>query len=213
MAEEQLPKFTEDDDMTRARAFWKENGRSIIFGILLGLAGIAGFNYWNVYQQKQGESASILYEEIIAQTSESEDAALQAGLELKENFSATVYAVLGAFHLAKLHVQNDNLPEAENELRWALSNSNDNALSHLARLRLAAVLLSSDKADEALELLNVADMSTFEVRYQELLGDAYLKQGNRSLAKTAYEKSLSITNEEGMDPTVIQLKLDNIGES
>ena len=64
MAEERPIQFAEDEDVARARAFWNENGKSIIVGIVLGLSGIVGFNYWQSYEQHRGESASMLFDQI-----------------------------------------------------------------------------------------------------------------------------------------------------
>ncbi len=87
MAEEKKLHFAEDDDVARAKAFWKENGKPIIAGIVIGLSGIVGFNYWQSYQQYQGESASQLYDQIRPGV-DAINAMTVAG-ELKEEFSSS----------------------------------------------------------------------------------------------------------------------------
>ena len=103
MAEERPIQFAEDEDVARARAFWQENGKSIVTGVVLGLAGIVGFNYWQGYEQHRGESASLLFDQ--ARPGTDAIAALTVGDELKENHASTVYAAMGAFSLAQIFVE------------------------------------------------------------------------------------------------------------
>ena len=90
MADEKYPQFSESDDMARARAFWKESGKSIVFGISLGLAGIVGFNFWKYHEESQGEQASSLYQQVLSGTGYSD--AQTASETLKMEFGDTVYA-------------------------------------------------------------------------------------------------------------------------
>ena len=38
---------TEEEQVERLKAWLKENGLSIVFGIVIGVGGIGGYNYWN----------------------------------------------------------------------------------------------------------------------------------------------------------------------
>ena len=210
MADDKLPQFSEDDDLARARAFWKSNGKSIIFGIGLGLAGIAGFNFWQSYEKSQGESASTLYDRVLS--SENTDIAIGVGDDLKSQFGDSVYAVLGAFSAAKSLVEEKNYDGASSQLQWVLQNSDDQGILHIARLRLAAVYIANDQAQLALDTLELEDAGGFSARYQELRGDAYVKRnqdGDLALAKTEYENSLE-SADETVNPALIKLKLDNL---
>jgi predicted negative regulator of RcsB-dependent stress response len=214
MAEDKIPQFAEDDDLARARAFWKENGRSLIFGVVLGLGGIVGFNYWNSYQQNQSENASELFDKIRSDSNLENTTALAD--EIKSDYPKSAYSALGAFYLAKILVENDKLELAENELKWVVDNSQDEGITHVARIRLASVYLAMGKADNILELLTSIDEGTFTSRYQELMGDAYAqrnKQGDLDKAKESYESSLSSLPESSGQSGLLQLKIDNLGAS
>lgn len=214
MADEKLPKFSEDDDMARVRVFWKENGKPIVFGVGFGLVGIAGFNYWQYYERQQGENASILYEQVLSGVEA--DEAVNPGEALKAQSGSTVYASLGAFSRAKALVEDRQYEAAISQLQWVLENSGDERIRHIARLRLALVYIADGNTQSALEILAVADMGNFEARYQELRGDAYIKrnqEGDSDLARSAYQNSLEKADSGGTDRDLLQLKLQNVGES
>ncbi len=217
MAEEKLPKlpkFAEDDDVARAKVLWEEYGKSLTAGILLGLAGIVGFNYWGHYQQSQGEAASELFESVDVDAPIETTRGIVA--TLKQDFRDTPYAVLAGLLLARQFVEEDDLESAASELSWVVSNTEDASMKHVARLRLVSVLLASNDPDRALEILEHGNReSSFSSRYHELQGDAYLqrgRQGDRRLAKEAYSQSLKLLSLGAGNTALVQLKLENIGE-
>lgn len=131
--------------------------------------------------------------------------------ELMSAYSATPYAAHAAFALAKFAVEDGDLAAAARALRWALDNGKDDTLLHIARLRLASVLLSQDEADEALALLNGANPEGFVARYDELIGDAYLHKGDVANAREAYQRSLEKLPSGADEHALLKLKLDNLG--
>jgi predicted negative regulator of RcsB-dependent stress response len=214
MADDKLPQFVEDDDVARARAFWNENGKSIVTGLILGLGGIVGFNYWNNYQQTHGEDASVLFDNLRSGQEGIDKNAIAS--ELKENYQSTAYADLAALAMAKHYVEQGDLDAAATELNWVIGNSKDSGFQHIARLRLGSVFLAQENPVETLELLSVADKSGFESRYHELIGDAYIQRkqdGDSELARTEYRKSLETLSVGSPNTGLIQLKLDNLGDS
>ncbi|MCY3768851.1 MAG: tetratricopeptide repeat protein [Gammaproteobacteria bacterium] len=214
MAEEKLPKFAEDDDVARAKALWDEHGKSLAAGIALGLAGIVGFNYWGHYQESRSEVASELFGSIGVDAPIENTRAIAS--TLKQDFKDTPYAVLAGLLLARQFVDTGDLESAASELSWVVASTEDASMKHIARLRLASVLIARDDPDRALEILeNGNQPSSFSSRYHELRGDAYLQrgqQGDRRLAKEAYSKSLELLSEGVGNPALVQLKLENIGE-
>ena len=132
--------------------------------------------------------------------------------ELMADYSATPYAVHGAFALAKFSVDGGDLDQAARVLRWILDNGDDDGLIHIARLRLAAVLLSTGEVDSAVTLLDVVDPAEFAARYYELTGDARLQKGDRAGARSAYQRSMTALPENVPGRALLKLKLDDLGE-
>ncbi|MBX2867056.1 MAG: tetratricopeptide repeat protein [Acidiferrobacterales bacterium] len=214
MAEEPKPQFAEDEDLERAKAFWNENGRSIIAGIVLGVGAIGGYNGWQYWQKDQGENASTLFENM-QDESVSFEAAKGLADDLVSDYGKTPYAIHAALLMAKRAVEADDLDEAAGRLKWATSNAADPGLKHIARIRLAMVHLAKGDADAVLDL--ASETRTKEVgglqfgsRYAELRGDAYVMKGDLQAARQAYEQSIEALAPGASNRTLLQLKIDNL---
>ncbi len=216
MAEEKIIQLTDSEDVARARAFWNDHGKPIVFGVLMGISGVVGFNYWNVYQQNQGEQASELFAQL--NSSAEIETAIALSNELTEDYGDSLYAALGALSLAKKQVLAGQYDDAQAQLNWILQNSQDEGIQHIARLRLASILSATESYDEMLELLDQTNSEQinseyFSGRYSELRGDAYAGRngdGDYSKARAAYLLSLAQLVENSTNADLIQLKLDNL---
>jgi predicted negative regulator of RcsB-dependent stress response len=56
---------TDDEQVEKLKAWLKENGMSIVLGIVLGVGGIGGYNYWQQYQQNRAAEASVHFETLL----------------------------------------------------------------------------------------------------------------------------------------------------
>jgi predicted negative regulator of RcsB-dependent stress response len=127
------------------------------------------------------------------------------------NYTSTPYAVHAALVLARSSVESKDLDAAEQHLRWVLDNSGDDGWLHVARLRLASVLLSKGETDSVITLLKVDDRAGFTSRYSELTGDAYHQKGEIEEARTAYQNSLDTLPAGSVNRSLLKLKRDNLG--
>ncbi|MCK5729408.1 MAG: tetratricopeptide repeat protein, partial [Methylococcales bacterium] len=57
---------TEEEQVEALQAWWKENGKSMIAGAILGGVLIVGWDFWKDHQQDQSLEASVLYEQLLA---------------------------------------------------------------------------------------------------------------------------------------------------
>lgn len=200
--------LAEDEDLVRAKAWWKENGSSIIAGIVIGTALVVGYNYWQTYKANHAREVALLYE-TYNKTPQDTDALNQ----LLESDSATMYSQLARMASAKQALEEENFEQAENMLNEVMTTSDDLGLQSVAALRLAAVYLAQDKSDQAISLLDkqtVLTLPLMKARIAELKADANLKLGDSQKAKDLYESSIALLTESGQPATLVQLKLDNL---
>ena len=200
--------MAEDEDLVRAKAWWKENGSSIIGGILIGTTMVVGYNFWQSYQDKHASEVAVLYEQY-TQSSDS-GAALGALLEVDDK---TSYAQLARLTAAKLAMDAGDAEQAEILLKAVLESKSDEGLRSVAVLRLATVYLANDKQDAALKLLDAQPdngLSLFQARSQELRGDIYQRKGDAGKARESYASSISALQQLGQPASLIELKLDNL---
>ncbi len=200
--------MAEDEDLVRAKAWWKENGSSIIGGILIGTTMVVGYNFWQSYQEKHASEVAVLYEQYI-QSSES-GPALDALLDADDKAS---YSQLARMAAAKSAMDSGDAEQAEILLKAVLESKTDEGLRSVAALRLATVYLANDKQEAALNLLDAQSdkgLSLFQARSQELQGDIYQQNGDSDKARALYSSSILVMQQLGQPASLIQLKLDNL---
>ena len=141
---------------------------------------------------------------------ESETAIASLADQLMRDYASTPYAIHAAFALAKFSVESGDDARATAALQWALDNGNDDILRHVARLRLAALLLAGGRADEAADLLQAAELPAFAERYHELRGDAAFQRGDRASARAHWQSGLNAMPRGDASRALLQLKLNNL---
>ncbi|HSH42473.1 MAG TPA: tetratricopeptide repeat protein [Arenicellales bacterium] len=197
--------LSEDEQSERIKAWWKENGTSVIAGTVLGIAVIVGVNYWRSYQAEQAETAAELYQELMNGQAES---AAGAGRTLIDEYAGTPYAGKAALLLAAMAVDDGDLEGAAEHLDWAMSEAADPADRKVARLRAARVALSRDDPDAAANLLSAMQAGGYESEYRELLGDIAMARGETTVARREYESALAALPQQSGYSTLLNAKLD-----
>ncbi|MGR3984668.1 MAG: tetratricopeptide repeat protein [Gammaproteobacteria bacterium] len=132
--------------------------------------------------------------------------------QLMRDYASTPYAIHAAFALAKFAVESGDAARATGALEWAVANAREDALRHIARLRLAALLLAGGQADAAANLLEVGDTAAFAARYHELRGDAAFQQADPASARAHWQSGLEAMPRGDASRALLQLKLDNLGK-
>lgn len=205
---------TEEEQIQAIKDWWKENGRSIILGLIIGLAAIGGYRYWTNYVQTQSEQASVLYANVLdAATAKNNEVALTTGKEIIEKYASTPYAPLTALILARQAVDNKDFASAEAQLNWVVAHASEEGIQQIARIRLSRVLATQNKMDEALAIIANSSVSGFDVLVSELRGDIYLQQNNKSKAAAEYRKALSDSSLNPQRRQILQMKLDDLAET
>lgn len=204
---------TEEEQLEAMKKWWAENGWSIVGGVVIGLAAIFGWRSWETYQQTQAEAASNLYSNLIVEMRQNKkDQARELAQKLLDEYTSTSYAVFASLMLARLDTEAGNLASAIQHLQWAMDNTKQDEFKHLARLRMARVLLDDNKPGQALALIsNIKNQGEFAASYEELKGDIYVRQGEIEKAKIAYQTALAGMDDGLGDNSFLQLKIDDIG--
>ncbi len=204
--------LSEKEQLEEMRAWWSENGRYVITGVVLGVAIIFGWNQWRSSIQTSRIEASNLFEEVMFAVGDGDtDTAEAAAGNIYDNYEQTVYPDQTRLAMARLYMDKGRDQDAADVLRELIVVGDENEIQLVGRLRLAKVLLYQNKPDEVVELLKDLGESGFSARYSEVLGDAYAAQGNFAEAQTAYLAAL--TENQAMrtvDNTLVQLKLNDL---
>ncbi len=204
---------TEKEQIDQIKKWWGENGKAIMFGLVLGLGGLYGYRYWESTRLAEGQNASINYEHLLAIASAgASDEATDAGNAIIAGYPKSTYAKLSALILAKLAVDVRDLEEAKARLQWVIDNSQAGKIKPIAQTRLVQIHLAEGNIEEAASLLAEVDPA-FADQFTELRGDVFLAEGELDKARAKYSQALEDAQERGDAGESIQLKIDNLSVS
>ena len=202
---------TEEQQIEAFKQWWKENSRSLFFGLAIGLSGVFGWQYYVKHTTEHAQQASDLYTVISQQVKAGNFTDINKLETLTTEYTNTPYAVLAALSVASYHYDKGNTEEAITQLQWAIANSTNEEVSHIATIRLATVYLNQKQYDEAEEMLSQGYPEAFTTRYEELKGDLYTAKGNTGLAIEAYDKA--IQSQSGQVTPWLRMKRQSLNEN
>lgn len=198
-----MSNLTEEQQVEQLKEWWKDNGTPLIIGAVLGLSGFFGYRYWTEQQVAYQESASNLYVQVTEQLESADKTKLaEAAKEVMGQYPDSSYAILSAFHLAKIAVDEKNLDKAAAELSWVLDNHASNELSNIAKIRMARILIAQEKAEQALPLLQFENESGYFEVASMVKGDALLALGKKPEALEAYQAADNLGQATSSHPTL-----------
>jgi predicted negative regulator of RcsB-dependent stress response len=204
---------TENEQVEALRKWWKDNGNSAIFGVVLGLAAIFGWREWQSHVITQAEAASELYQRsLIAVTQNQVQAAKDSALEIINDYNDTGYAVFARLVLAHVAAEENDYSTAEQYLREAADGTDNQSLKHEINLRLARVYIAGNKLDQALALAGTNPQGVYSAPYHELKGDILVLQNKDAEARLAYQQAMTGYQASAADLSQLNLKLDSLGK-
>ncbi len=199
---------TEEQQVEAIKDWWKENGKAVIFGAVIGLGGLFGWRYYQDSTLAAQEAASESYSKVISTlATQGGDAEQQVQSFIDAN-GETEYAVLAALQLAKVQVEENQLDAAIEQLQWATTASKDQALLAVINYRLARLQSEQGKFEAAISQLDKITDEGWAGRVEELKGDILLRKGDAAGAYAAYTEA----QQAGDASEALQMKLDDLAK-
>ena len=202
---------SDDEKAEEIKQWWRENGVSVVIGLLIGVSLIFGWRFWNSYQRNQSEQAQAIYHQ--AMNLESNGKAKQAREEtqkLLSKYASTPYAVFAAIEMAFEDVQAGDESSAKSYLEWVIKHAKESGHVELARLRLGQLLLNEKNYDQALAMCEQSKMDSFKSLFAELRGDVYAAKGDKAQALLAYQTALLGATPGQPRQILLQMKVDDV---
>ncbi|TDQ48164.1 YfgM family protein [Permianibacter aggregans] len=203
--------LTEEQQLEKVRQWWKDNGVSVVLGLVLGLGALAGWRFWQSHQSETAMSASAAFEQVVKLSEQADKKAefVAAAEALAKDHQGTVYAQFGQLYLARASVNDADLDKAAGLLQAVVNEAAHPALKHTATLRLARIRLAQGNAEQALQLAQISkdDAGTYHGAYAMVRGDALLALNREAEAHAAFEEAKAAGDVIATHPE-LDLKLD-----
>lgn len=183
--------LSEKEQLEQLRSWWSEYGGYVIGGLGLGIALLVGYNYYQNSKLEAQLAGSAMYETLTSHVvagdlEEAESVADTLGTE----YAGTSYAAQAKLAMARLYMDRNRDQDAADVLQELLDSEAGEALQHVARTRLARILLYQDEPQAVVDLLEGQASEAFAATWNELLGDAYRALGRVEDAEAAYQQVL-----------------------
>ena len=182
--------------------------------LLLGI--IVFFVINNQIQEKKSEQASDLYKEWLTVFSEDNPDIVEINKMLKiflNDYKKTGYTKLALLSKANLDAKLENYEESIKNFKKIIEltsgYSGNKIFNKIARVSASRLLLSSDKYEEALQMLDIYSSSDTNAYIHELMGDILYKQQKNELAISQYEMAAEKYTDE-TSKSIISMKISNI---
>ena len=190
----------EHEQSRRVQEWLRRNGSGLVGGVVLGLAAVAGWKWW-----QQREAQAHMREADTFQAAV--DAIDRDGVKAAGRAQALpvgVYRSLAALRLAKAQVEAKDVAAAIATLRSSMPA--DAAMKAIFERRIAMLQIDSGKAADALKSLAGDDAATLDLR-----GDAQFALGQVDNARESYRKALAKAEVGSPQRRLIELKYTQVG--
>jgi predicted negative regulator of RcsB-dependent stress response len=204
---------TEEEQIENLKKWWKENGPSVLFGVVVGLGGLFGWNAWQDYQARQAAEASALYTELLLKMDAATDPTGESDemiAALRTKYDDTVYAPLAVLAAAKLAVDKNDIDTAIGHLEWVIKHADQPEIGITARLRISRLYLAQGKFDKVESFLKAEYPKAYTAVVEELRGDLLVAKGSPETAREAYQRALTASEIAPYTRQFIQNKLDQL---
>jgi len=206
---------TEEQQIEAIKKWFREYGMTIVTGLVLGLVGIFGYRYFVEKHELQMAETSDAYESVVTLLNQqnNNEKFLAAASKFKTENPDTIYSNLLSFQLAKLAVDASDLATAEQHLSDILDSPQHATIEHIARIRLARVILGQGDTDKALTVIADAVGDEFRGAYEMLRGDIWMAKGDRNRARQAYSTAKEKAADGPVNPNLEMLLTDLADET
>ncbi len=199
---------TDQEQIQLLKSWWKSHGYRVLFVIIAVLLLGFGWRHWRMYSHNYLERTSTIYMQMLfAHEQNKVDEYKSFARQLISDYPGSVYSSLASLLLAKGAVDDGDFKAAEDNLRFIIKKSPAKILRQIARLRVAKLLIETQRYDAALQLLQRIDDRGYLADINEITADALEKLGRKEEARELYGKAKELGKLNAMQSPLLEVKL------
>ena len=202
----------EQEQLDQLKHFWNTWGTLISGVLIVAFGGIAAWNGYQYWQNRQAAQASALADAMESAVSASDAARIEQVLgDLKSRYSGTIQASQAALTAARALADTGKPEAAKAALEWMTQGAVDDGYKALARLRLASLLIEEKAYDQALTQLSGPTPVGFDAAFADRRGDVLALQGKKPEAVAEYQRAYKAFDERVEYRRLVEVKLNALG--
>ena len=200
--------LSDEEQVDALKNWWKENGRSVVGGVVIGLGLVFGWQAWTQHQTRVAGQASSQFEQLQQSLAAGayESADKQAEGIIAE-FGGSAYATFATLDATKVKLSQGDTAASMAQIKTVADSAGDESLRQIARLRMARIMLSEGQLDSAAATIADNVDGSFRGEFAELRGDLALARGSRADARSAYQEAL---DNQVSNASLVQMKMDDL---
>ena len=187
----------------------------ILLAVIL-LGAVTYFVVNNQLEKKKSEQAALVYKEWLVEISQENPNNENLNNLLDKflnDYKNTGYTQLALLSKANFDANSNNYIDSLDNFKKLIEITNgfngNRIYNKIGRVSASRLLLSMEKYDEALEMIDLYSSSDTNGYIHELTGDILLEQGKIDLAISQYEKAANKYTDESSQ-TIVAMKISNI---
>lgn len=187
----------------------------ILLAVIL-LGAVTYFVVNNQLEKKKSEQAALVYKEWLVEISQENPNNENLNNLLDKflnDYKNTGYTQLALLSKANFDANSNNYMDSLDNFKKLIEMTNgfngNRIYNKIGRVSASRLLLSMEKYDEALEMIDLYSSSDTNGYIHELTGDILLEQGKIELAISQYEKAANKYTDESSQ-TIVAMKISNI---
>ena len=188
----------------------------LIFLAVILLGAVTYFIVNNQIEKKKSEQAALVYKEWLVEISQENPNNENLNNLLDKflnDYKNTGYTQLALLSKANFDANSNNYMDSLDNFKKLIEITNgfngNRIYNKIGRVSASRLLLSMEKYDEALEMIDLYSSSDTNGYIHELTGDILLEQGKIDLAISQYEKAANKYTDESSQ-TIVAMKISNI---
>jgi predicted negative regulator of RcsB-dependent stress response len=203
--------YNEQEQWERVKQWLRENGLWLLAGVVIGVAALAGWRWWQDRIEQQALAASGKYTQVLEAFGRGDRTrGFTLVDELRRDHASSPYADQADLLAARSLVETSELGKAAERLTRVMNGSRDDQLKLVARLRLARVQLAQGNPDLAMATLDAAQAGAFAARFDDVRGDVLFAKGDKPGALRAWRKAVEADKDGSLDRATVELKIADL---
>lgn len=181
--------LTDEEQAERLKAWWDKNGTSLLIALVVAIAVVVGWRYYQTYTTDRANAASEVFRSYLEARAQAEP--VNDYLETIDNeHEGSSYHVFTLLYRAADQVQEQDWEEALALLERGIELADERNLKDSARYRAAKVLYELDRLDRCTAQLAEITSPGLRAQVAELSGDVAFAQGDIGTAREAYQAAV-----------------------